>query len=70
MKTILVCDRLSGVVNTNFVVKAVAAFIGLLIMAFVVILGSSVMGAWSLYFALYQLLWILPVYLISKIYLG
>ena len=70
VKTVLVCERLSEVVNINFVIKTVAAFIGFLIMTFVVILGSSIMSVWSLYFALYQLLWVLPIYLISKIYLG
>jgi len=67
IKTILVCDRLRNVQRTNFVVKTVAAAIGLLVMGFLIGMGISVFGAWSLYFALYQLLWLVPVYIISKI---
>ena len=69
VKTLVLCDRLSSVIGTNFVINAVAAFIGLAIIAFLVIVGTTFAGIWSVYFALYQLLWILPVYLISKIYI-
>ena len=69
VKTLVLCDRLSGVIGTNFVINAVAAFIGLAIIAFLVIVGTTFAGIWSVYFALYQLLWMLPVYLISKIYI-
>ena len=69
VKTVLLCDRITSVMNTNFVIKAVSAFIGLLIMAFVIIFGPSAFGAWSLYFALYQMLWIAATYLMSKIYM-
>ena len=67
IKTILVCDRLRNVQRTNFVIKTVAAAIGLIVMGFLIGMGISVFGAWSLYFALYQLLWLVPVYIISKI---
>ncbi|MBQ9745935.1 MAG: hypothetical protein IJW21_03855, partial [Clostridia bacterium] len=69
VKTILVCDRLRNVLSTNFVIKAVAAVIGLVIMGFIVLAGVSFAGVWSLYFALYQLLWLAPIYVISRIYI-
>ena len=69
IKTILVCDRLRNVQRTNFVIKTIAAAIGLLTMGFLIGMGVSVFGAWSLYFALYQLLWLVPVYIVSKIYI-
>jgi hypothetical protein len=69
IKTILVCDRLRGVLGTNFVIKTVAAVVGLLIMGFIVLAGVPLGSMWSLYFALYQLIWLAPVYVISKIYI-
>ena len=69
IKTLLVCDRLRNVQKTNFTVKTVAAAIGLLGMGFIIAAGVSLLGAWSIYFALYQLIWIVPVYIISKIYI-
>ncbi len=71
IKTILICDRLANVVKTNRVVKAVSAIAGVLIMGALVFTGITLGGAWlwSLYFGLYQLAWLLPVYIISKIYI-
>ena len=37
-------------------------------MGFIIAVESvSVFTAWSIYFALYQLLWLVPVYVISKV---
>ena len=67
IKTLIVCDKLRSVQKTNFVIKTVAAVIGLLVMGFLIAAGIPVTAAWSLYFALYQLLWLVPVYVISKV---
>ncbi len=71
IKTILVCDRLANVMKTNRVVKVVSAIAGVLIMGALVFMGITLGGAWlwSLYFGLYQLAWLVPVYIISKIYI-
>ena len=68
IKTLLLCDKLRGVQKTNFAIKTVAAVIGILVMGFIIAVESvSVFTAWSIYFALYQLLWLVPVYVISKV---
>jgi hypothetical protein len=67
IKTLIVCDKLRGVQKTNFVIKTVAAVIGLLVMGFIIAMGIPVTAAWSVYFAIYQLLWLVPVYVISKV---
>ncbi len=71
IKTILICDRLANVMKTNRVVKVVSAIAGVLVMGALVFMGITLGGAlvWSLYFGLYQLAWLLPVYIISKIYI-
>ena len=67
IKTLIVCDKLRSVQKTNFVIKTVAAVIGILAMGFVIAAGIPLSVTWSLYFALYQLLWLVPVYVISKV---
>lgn len=67
IKTLIVCDKLRSVQKTNFVIKTVAAAIGILAMGFIIAAGIPLSAAWSLYFALYQLLWLVPVYVISKV---
>ena len=67
IKTLIVCDKLRGVQKTNFVIKTVAAVIGILAMGFIIAAGIPVSAMWSIYFALYQLLWIVPVYVVSKV---
>ena len=67
IKTLIVCDKLRSVQKTNFVIKTAAAAIGVLIMGFIIAAGIPVSAAWSLYFALYQLLWLVPVYVVSKV---
>jgi hypothetical protein len=67
IKTLIVCDKLRSVQKTNFVIKTVAAVIGILAMGFIIAAGIPVSAVWSIYFALYQLLWIVPVYVVSKV---
>lgn len=68
IKTLLLCDKIRSVQKTNFAIKTVAAVIGILIMGFIIAVDSvSVFAAWSIYFAIYQLLWLVPVYIVSKV---
>ncbi len=67
IKTVVVCDRVRNVQKTNFVLKIVATVIGLLGMGFIIAMGVSFGMLWSIYFALYQLLWLVPVYIVSKV---
>ena len=69
IKTVLLCDRLANVMKTNLVVKVVSALAGLLVMATFVFIHITLGGVWSLYFGIYQLSWLVPVYIISKIYI-
>ena len=68
VKTVLLCDRINSISRTNFVIKAVSAFIGAIVMGFLLFSGAYT-NVWSLYPALYQAFWMLPIYLISKIYI-
>lgn len=68
VKTVLLCDRINSISRTNFVIKAVSAFIGAIVMGFLLFSGAYT-SVWSLYPALYQAFWMLPIYLISKIYI-
>jgi hypothetical protein len=67
VKTVVACDRVRNVQKTNFVLKIVATVIGLLGMGFIIATGVSFGMLWSIYFALYQLLWLVPVYIVSKV---
>lgn len=69
IKTVLLCDRLANVMKTNLVVKVVSAVAGLLVMATFVFIQITLGGVWSLYFGIYQLSWLVPIYIISKIYI-
>ena len=67
VKTVVACDRVRNVQKTNFVLKIVATVIGLLGMGFIIATGVSFGMLWSIYFALYQLLWLVPIYIVSKV---
>lgn len=70
VKTLLLCDKLMSVSKTNLAMKIVssiigAAVIGLLIAAGVISGGS----VWTVLLpAAYQLFWLIPMFLVSKVY--
>ncbi|MBO5023831.1 MAG: hypothetical protein J6D11_05940 [Clostridia bacterium] len=68
VKSILLCDRIQKVSKVNFVIKAVSALIGAVIMG-VLIFTDTYTDFWSVYPALFQAFWAIPFYLISKFYI-
>ncbi len=68
VKTALLCDRINSVSRTNFVIKAISVGIGAVAMGFLISSGLTA-GLWSLYPALFQAFWLIPIYLISRVYI-
>ncbi len=65
VKSILLCDRIQKVSKINFAIKAIAAFVGAVIMG-VLIFTDTYTSLWSVYPALFQAFWAIPLYLVSK----
>ncbi len=68
VKTFLLCDKIENVKKTNFVLKTVASILGIAVMVLVLFTGNSAEMS-SIFPALYQLFWLLPIYCVSKIYI-
>lgn len=67
-KTLMLCDRLSNLVRTNLAMKIVSAVIGAVIVGLVI--GAGAMSGFvSIIPAIYQLFWMIPMYLVSKVYI-
>ena len=67
-KTLMLCDRLSNLVRTNLAMKVVSAVIGAVIVGLVI--GAGAMSGFvSIIPAIYQLFWMIPMYLVSKVYI-
>ena len=68
VKTLMLCDRLSNLVKTNLAMKIVSAVLGAIIIGLVI--GAGAMSSFtSVIPALYQLFWMIPMYLVSKVYI-
>ncbi len=65
LRTFTLCDKAKHVTRTNLVINAITMVVGLVIAMAVAFLGS-VAGVHSVYVALFQLFWLVPVYLLSK----
>ena len=68
VKTFLLCDKIENVKKTNFVLKTVASILGIAVMVLVLFTGNAPVML-SVFPALYQLFWLLPIYCVSKIYI-
>jgi hypothetical protein len=68
VKTFLLCDKIENVKKTNFVLKTVASILGIAVMVLVLFTGNAPVMR-SIFPALYQLFWLLPIYFVSKIYI-
>jgi hypothetical protein len=66
VKSILLCDRIQRVSKLNFVIKVIAAVIGAVIMG-LLIFTDGYANLWSVYPAIFQAFWAVPLYLISKL---
>lgn len=69
LQTLAYCDKVQHITKTNIVIKLFAILIGILLSAFLLGLGLSA-GVLSFYVALYQLFWILPMIIISKLFIN
>jgi len=68
LMTLALCDKVQHIIRTNLVVTIFSLIISLVIMAFVLTLDLGA-GALSLYIALYQAFWIIPMVIISKLFI-
>ena len=68
VKATLLCVKLENVKKTHFVLKAVSSILGVAVMALILFTGKAP-EILSVYPALYQVFWMLPAYIISKVYL-
>ena len=66
VKSILLCDRIQRVSKLNFVIKVIAAVVGAAIMG-LLIFTDGYANLWSVYPAIFQAFWAIPLYLISKL---
>lgn len=68
VKTLLVCDKLVSIAKTNLAMKIVSALIGAVVIFFLMLNSVSV-NFFTIYPALYQLFWMIPMFLVSKFYI-
>lgn len=70
IKTLLLCDKIMNIRKTNLIVKIVSMIIGMVVTG--ILMASMVAGdstVSSLIPAAYQLFWMLPILIVSKIYI-
>ena len=65
LRTFTLCDKVKHVTRTNLVVNIITMAVGLILSLAVALLGS-IAGISSVYVALFQLFWLIPVYLLSR----
>lgn len=68
LQTVTLCDKVLGVRRTNFFIKILSMAIGLIIAALITASGTMADVA-SVYIGLYQLVWILPMMLTTRIFI-
>lgn len=68
VRTMLLCDKIENVKKTNLVLKMVASVLGVAVMTLLLFTGAAA-GMLSIIPALYQLFWLLPTFIVSKIYI-
>lgn len=65
--TATMCSRLTHVEHTGGIIRGIALAVSLLIMLFLTLLSSSV-GITSIYVALYQIFWMIPALIITRLF--
>ena len=68
VSTFLLCDRIENVKKIGFILKAVATVLGIAVMLLLLFTGH-VTGLLSVFPALYQLFWLIPILIASRIYI-
>ena len=65
LRTFTLCDKVKHVTRSNLVVSILTMVVGLILSLAVAMLGT-IAGISSVYVALFQLFWLVPVYLLSR----
>lgn len=68
VRAVLLCRKLESVKRTNLILKLVSCVLGIAVMSLVVFTGKAP-EMLSVYPALYQLFWLLPIYFVSRVYI-
>lgn len=67
IKTLVICDKLNNTGKSNLAVKIVTSIIGLALTAVMLVAGATG-NMMSFIPVVYQAFWMIPIYLVSKIY--
>lgn len=68
VRSLLICKKINKANKINFIIRSVAAVIGVMIMCALIFTGLYT-ELWSVYPAIYQAFWLIPYYIIFKIFI-
>jgi len=68
LQTVVLCDKLYAAMKTNKVIKLFSLVVSLVIMTFLTAFSAASANIPSLYIAIYQLFWLLPAYIVTKLF--
>ena len=68
IKTLIACEKARNIGKTNLAIKLISVLIGAALTVLLTVTGNSDKML-PIYPALYQLFWMIPMYLVSKIYI-
>ena len=66
VKTLLICDKIMNIRKTNLIVKVLSIVIGMVAAGLIIFSGNDISSVWP---AVYQIFWMLPIFAVSKIYI-
>lgn len=69
LQTLSLCERVTNATKNALIVKIFSIAVSIIVAVLIMIFGSST-GVHSFYLALYQLFWIVPIILLTKISIG
>ncbi len=68
VRSLLICKKINKANKINFIIRSVASLIGAAIM-FALIFSGLYTEMWSVYPAIYQAFWLIPYYIVFKIFI-
>lgn len=69
LQTLSLCDKVTGVTKNNLIVKIFSVVISVILSAIIMILGMAA-SIPSVFIALYQIFWMIPMIIITRIFIG
>lgn len=69
LQTLSLCDKVTGVTKNNLIVKIFSLVISVILSAIIMILGMAA-SVPSVFIALYQVFWMIPMIIITRIFIG